>query len=141
MQLSVLSWNYFYLIRCPVSYFFPLLTVVHHCFYFIMKFILFFQLLAFISLTHSWPAFLRNVHDGHLNWPIAQYKTKEVLTTWCRTEGREIRNPWNLLLARHLANSYTLYGWVCFRHAIGQFAVRNLLYGPKFLKKMLISEL
>ena len=26
----------------------------------------------------------------------------------------------------------TLYGWVCFRHAIGQFAVRNLLYGPKF---------
>ena len=34
-----------------------------------------------------------------------------------------------------------LYGWVCFRHAIGQFAVRNLLYGPKFLKKMLISEL
>ena len=27
-----------------------------------------------------------------------------------------------------------------FRHAIGQFAVRNLLYGPKFLKKMLISE-
>ena len=23
----------------------------------------------------------------------------------------------------------------------GQFAVRNLLYGPKFLKKMLISEL
>ena len=38
--------------------------------------------------------------------------------------------------------SYLLYGWVCFRHAIGQFAVRsNLLYGPKFLKKMLISEL
>ena len=34
-----------------------------------------------------------------------------------------------------------LYGWVCFRHAIGQFAVCNLLYGPKFLKKMLISEL
>ena len=34
-----------------------------------------------------------------------------------------------------------LYGWGCFRHAIGQFAVRNLLYGPKFLKKMLISEL
>ena len=34
-----------------------------------------------------------------------------------------------------------LYGWVCFRHAIGQFSVRNLLYGPKFLKKMLISEL
>ena len=33
-----------------------------------------------------------------------------------------------------------LYGWVCFRHAIGQFAVRNLLYGPNFLKKMLISE-
>ena len=24
-----------------------------------------------------------------------------------------------------------------FRHAIGQFAVRNLLYGPKFFKKML----
>ena len=37
--------------------------------------------------------------------------------------------------------SNLLYGWVCFRHAIGQFAVRNLLYGPKFLKKMLISEL
>ena len=34
-----------------------------------------------------------------------------------------------------------LYGWVCFRHAIGQFVVRNLLYGPKFLKKMPISEL
>ena len=33
-----------------------------------------------------------------------------------------------------------LYDWVCFRHAIGQFAVHNLLYGPKFLKKMLISE-
>ena len=33
------------------------------------------------------------------------------------------------------------YGWVCFRHAIGQFEVRNLLYGPKLLKKMLISEL
>ena len=28
-----------------------------------------------------------------------------------------------------------------FSHAIGQFAVRKLLYGPKFLKKMLISEL
>ena len=36
---------------------------------------------------------------------------------------------------------HLLHGWVCFRHAIGQFAVRNLLYGPKFLKKMLISEL
>ena len=34
-----------------------------------------------------------------------------------------------------------LYGWVCFRNAIGQFAVRNFLYGPKFLKKMHISEL
>ena len=33
-----------------------------------------------------------------------------------------------------------LNGRVCFRHVIGQFAVRNLLYGPKFLKKMLISE-
>ena len=29
----------------------------------------------------------------------------------------------------------TLYGWVRFRHAIGQFAVRNLLYGPKFFKE------
>ena len=28
-----------------------------------------------------------------------------------------------------------LYGWVCFRHVIGQFAVRNLLYGPKFQRK------
>ena len=28
----------------------------------------------------------------------------------------------------------------CFLHAIGQFAVRNLPYGPKCLKKMLISE-
>ena len=27
------------------------------------------------------------------------------------------------------------------KQAIGQFAVRNLLYGPKFLKKILISEL
>ena len=27
-----------------------------------------------------------------------------------------------------------------FVFAIGQFAVRNLLYGPKFLTKMLISE-
>ena len=36
--------------------------------------------------------------------------------------------------------SVLLYGWVCFRHAIGQFAVRNLLYGQKCLKKMLISE-
>ena len=36
---------------------------------------------------------------------------------------------------------YNVYGWVSFRHVIGQFAVRNLLYGPKFLKKMLISEL
>ena len=34
-----------------------------------------------------------------------------------------------------------LYGWVCLRHAIGQFAVRNLPYGPNFLKKILISEL
>ena len=34
-----------------------------------------------------------------------------------------------------------LYGLVCFGHAIGQFQVRNLLYGPKFLKKILISEL
>ena len=33
-----------------------------------------------------------------------------------------------------------LYDWVRFCHAIGQFAVRNLPYGPKFLKKMLISE-
>ena len=32
------------------------------------------------------------------------------------------------------------YGWVCFRHVIGQFAVRNFLQGQKFLKKMLISE-
>ena len=31
-----------------------------------------------------------------------------------------------------------LYGWVCFRHAISQFAAYNLLYWPKFLKKMLI---
>ena len=30
---------------------------------------------------------------------------------------------------------------MCFRHEIGQFAVRKLLYGPKVLKKMLISEL
>ena len=36
---------------------------------------------------------------------------------------------------------FSLYGWVCFSHTIGQFAVRNLLYGPNFLKKMLISEL
>ena len=28
-----------------------------------------------------------------------------------------------------------LYGWVCFRRAIGQFAVRNLLYGSKFQRK------
>ena len=34
-----------------------------------------------------------------------------------------------------------LYGKLCFRHTIGQFAVRKLLYGPKLLKKMLISEL
>ena len=34
-----------------------------------------------------------------------------------------------------------LYDWICFRHAIGQFAVRNFIYGPQFLKKMLISEL
>ena len=27
-----------------------------------------------------------------------------------------------------------LYGWICFRHAIGQFEVRNLLYGPKCAK-------
>ena len=37
-------------------------------------------------------------------------------------------------------NSALLYGSVCFRYVIGQFVVRNLLYGPKFLKKMLISE-
>ena len=43
-----------------------------------------------------------------------------------------------LLLKSYCGN--LLYGWVCFRHAIGQFAVRNLPYGPKFLKKMLISE-
>ena len=35
----------------------------------------------------------------------------------------------------HLPKCTLLYGWVCFRLAIGQFAVRNLLYGPKFLKK------
>ena len=35
---------------------------------------------------------------------------------------------------------FLLYGWVCFRYAIGQFAVPNLLYGLKLLKKMLISE-
>ena len=28
-----------------------------------------------------------------------------------------------------------LYGRVCFRHAIDQFAVRNLLYGPKIQRK------
>ena len=28
-----------------------------------------------------WPASLRNVHDDQLNWPIAQCKTKELLTT------------------------------------------------------------
>ena len=27
------------------------------------------------------------------------------------------------------------YGWVCFRHAIDQFGVRNLLYGPKIQRK------
>ena len=31
-----------------------------------------------------------------------------------------------------------LYSIVYFRHAIGQFAVRNLLYGPKFQKQMFI---
>ena len=29
-------------------------------------------------------------------------------------------------------NLLLLYGCVCFRHVIGQFSVRNLLYGPKF---------
>ena len=37
---------------------------------------------------------------------------------------------------------YACIVWVSlFSPAIGQFSVRNLLYGTKFLKKMLISEL
>ena len=36
---------------------------------------------AYVGGYSWWPASLGNVHDGHLNWPSSQYKTKEVLTT------------------------------------------------------------
>ena len=56
--------------------------------------------------------------------------------------GARLSNPRWFVCERYLLTSLLSYNWLSinlliiwlslFRHAIGQFAVRNLLYGPKF---------
>ena len=58
-------------------------------------------------------------------------KSKAILSMALSTDSIILLTAFWTILRKY----WPLYGWVCFRRAIGQFAVCNLLYGSKFQRK------